>query len=111
MPPPKDLEKKLGTYTYNHNKIQSLNSDSCGWFCLMCINYCEDRCNALTSFYKLQTLFSDKSVTNEKLFCTTIIYMPSQFTFKVDNNVHFQCTIKLRDVLLLKPTGSAANAR
>lgn len=31
-------------------KIQNLNSDSCGWFCLYCIKYCEERGNAPTSF-------------------------------------------------------------
>lgn len=31
--PPTELESKLKTYKYNHMKIQSLSSDSCGWFC------------------------------------------------------------------------------
>jgi hypothetical protein len=67
FPPPKELETKLKTYTYNAKKIQNLNSDSCGWFCLMCIKYCEDRGNSARAFNQYLSLFSDKSATNEKL--------------------------------------------
>jgi hypothetical protein len=67
FPPPKELEKRLGTFTYNAKKIQNLNSDSCGWFCLYCIKYCEERCNGLRPFNQFLSLFSDKYSANEKL--------------------------------------------
>ena len=67
FPPPKELEHRLKTYTYNTKKIQNLNSDSCGWFCLMCIKYCEDRGNGPRPFNQYLSLFSDKSATNEKI--------------------------------------------
>jgi hypothetical protein len=66
FPPPNQLEHKLETFTYNAKKIQNLNSDSCGWFCLMCIKYCEDRGNSPRAFNQYLSLFSDKSATNEK---------------------------------------------
>lgn len=67
FPPPTDLEKRLGTYTYNSKKIQNMNSDSCGWFCLMAIKYCEDRGNTLRAFNQFLSLFSDASSKNEKI--------------------------------------------
>ena len=70
--PTKDLETKLGNYRMNEKKIQSLNSDSCGWFCLMCIKYCEDRGNTSESFNKLLSLFTNQANSNERIlehFC------------------------------------------
>ena len=65
--PPTELESKLKTCKYNHMKIQSLNSDSCGWFCLMTIRYCQDRQNELQAFHELLSLFCDKPQKNEKI--------------------------------------------
>jgi len=67
FPPPNELEHLLKTYTYNTKKIQDLNSDSCGWFCLMAIKYCEDRGNGPRPFNQFLSLFSDKSTINEKI--------------------------------------------
>jgi hypothetical protein len=67
FPPPKELEHKLKTFTYNAKKIQNLNSDSCGWFCLYTIKYCEERGNAPRAFHQYLSLFSDKYATNEKI--------------------------------------------
>jgi len=67
FPPPKELEHKLKTFTYNAKKIQNLNSDSCGWFCLMSISYCEDRGNTYRAFNQFLTLFCDKPAVNEKI--------------------------------------------
>ena len=66
FPPPKELEQRLKTFTYNAKKIQNLNSDSCGWFCLYCIKYCEDRGNGPRAFNQFLSLFSDKYSANEK---------------------------------------------
>jgi hypothetical protein len=66
FPPPKELEQRLKTFTYNTKKIQNLNSDSCGWFCLYCIKYCEDRRNGPRAFNQFLSLFSDKYSANEK---------------------------------------------
>jgi hypothetical protein len=44
-----------------------MNSDSCGWFSLMAIKYCEDRGNTLRAFNQFLSLFSDASSKNEKI--------------------------------------------
>jgi len=67
FPPPKELERGLQTYTYSGRKIQNLNSDSCGWFCLFCIKYCEDRGTDLRPYNQFLSLFSDKPSANEKI--------------------------------------------
>ena len=67
FPPPKLLESKLGNYRMNELKIQSLNSDSCGWFCLFCIRYCEQRGNTIEAFDKFIAQFSKKANRNEKI--------------------------------------------
>lgn len=64
--PPKELSKKLGYYSYNGKKIQSLNTDSCGWWCLACIKYCEERANQTEAFGKFISLFKNKPNYNEK---------------------------------------------
>lgn len=65
--PPKELETRLQSYSYNARKIQNLRSDSCGWFCLMCIKYCSDRGSTLRSFNQFFSLFCDKPDINEHI--------------------------------------------
>jgi hypothetical protein len=64
---PVEREKRLKTFQYNGKKIQNLNSDSCGWFCVMCIKYCEDRGNTPRAFNQYLSLFTDKCSANEKI--------------------------------------------
>ena len=67
--PPQHLSNIFGSYVYNNRKIQSLESSSCGWFCLMCINVCEHTKpeNTNTSFNKFLKYFSINSDRNEKI--------------------------------------------
>jgi hypothetical protein len=48
---PQQLHNKLEPYMYNHKQIQSMNSDSCGWYCLAVIRYCESYGNTTHSFH------------------------------------------------------------
>lgn len=51
--PPNNLSKILKNYEYNDLKIQSLSSQSCGWFCLICIHYCQNNNNDFQKFIKI----------------------------------------------------------
>jgi hypothetical protein len=74
--PPKELEHKLETFTYNAKKIQNLNTDSCGRFWLYCIKYYEERDNAPPrGFHQYLSLFSDKSAKNEKILENAFLHM------------------------------------
>jgi hypothetical protein len=65
---PQQLHNKLGKYYYNNKKIQSIASDSCGWFSLLCVKYCEDRGNTLEAFREFLSMFcADKPDSNEKI--------------------------------------------
>ena len=68
MPACEELENKYGkNYIYNHKQIQSMTSDSCGWFCIACIGYCEKYGNTEHSFHSFLDLFTDKVELNEKI--------------------------------------------
>jgi hypothetical protein len=58
---------KFGQYIYNDLKLQDLNSESCGWFCLACIRFCEKYGNSVHSFKEFLSQFTDKSETNERI--------------------------------------------
>ena len=65
--PPQELVNKIQPFKYNSKKIQNLNSDSCGWFSLYCIAYCERRGNDLNAFNSFLSLFTDKPENNEQI--------------------------------------------
>ena len=65
--PPELLEELFQhNYYYNTSKIQSLKSSSCGWFCLLCIKYCEENGNTLQAFQQFLQLFK-RPEYNEQL--------------------------------------------
>jgi hypothetical protein len=67
FPPTQVLSTRISPFKYNSKKIQNLNSDSCGWFSLMTIHYCEHRGNDLGAFNQLLSLFCDEPQRNEKI--------------------------------------------
>jgi len=65
---PQQLSNMLKHYFYNNKRIQSLQSDSCGWYCLMTIKYNSEKNNNLYEFLQYLELFVDnKPEYNEKL--------------------------------------------
>ena len=64
-----ELERRLGNdYVYNHNKIQHLNSSSCGWYCMMIIQQCEKHGNTGDAFKEALSRFvPDKPEINERV--------------------------------------------
>lgn len=63
-----EVDKLLNhKYVYNRKKIQSLNSSSCGWFCLMIINECNRHNNTISSWNNVINQFSDKEQINENI--------------------------------------------
>ena len=67
FPAPQELSNKLGRYIYNHNVIQSLNSSSCGWYCIMIVRECEKLDNSPEAFEEVLSRFTNKPDTNERI--------------------------------------------
>ena len=45
--------------------IQDLESSSCGWFCIFCIFWMQNRHNSIKDFNNFLCLFSDNANNNE----------------------------------------------
>ena len=61
---PQELSKVLKKYYYNEMKIQSLNSDSCGYFCMMIMKEC-CKTNTKAAFVNILSRFTNRADTNE----------------------------------------------
>lgn len=75
---PEQLHEKLGKYSYNCKKIQSLNSDSCGWFCIAMLHYVQHHGNNLKAFADFINLFTNKVDTNEHIIQAYIEHLNAQ---------------------------------
>lgn len=64
---PKQLEQLLGRYLYNDKIIQSLNSNSCGWFCLFMIKYCSSNNNNFNYISFLNQFRDNEPNYNEQI--------------------------------------------
>ena len=65
---PKILNVKLWTYYYNMKEIQSLNSTSCGWWCLYLAIYMKKKRISVKSFSEFIGMFKSKNeIYNEHL--------------------------------------------
>ena len=60
---PNVLSKRLGKYDYSDMDIQSIHSNSCGWFCLYFINYCNQNGNNIDAFVSFLNQFSNHDTT------------------------------------------------
>lgn len=64
---PTQIEDIIKPYTMSKKQLQDIRSNSCGWFCIFCIYWLQNRNNSLKDFNNFLAVFSDNTVINEML--------------------------------------------
>ena len=79
LPPMEILEVINKPYCYNHREIQNINTSSCGWFCISCIDFCTNPGKSTLSLFKeFCNHFTRNTKFNEELLRLFFHAHPSQ---------------------------------
>tara|TARA_R110000822_G_scaffold148471_3_gene287475 strand:- start:1710 stop:2123 length:414 start_codon:yes stop_codon:yes gene_type:complete len=64
LPPPLRICQMMGDYTYSPKEIQALNSSSCGFYCVACLQFMKGKTDD-RRFLIFQNFFNDEYLNNE----------------------------------------------
>jgi hypothetical protein len=64
LPPPLRICQMMGDYTYSLKEIQALNSSSCGFYCVACLQFMKGKTDD-RRFIIFQNFFNDEYLNNE----------------------------------------------
>ena len=67
FPPPTEVEKKIGSYIWNEDDIQDIDTTSCGYYCIAFVKFMAGKMNPKEKFRTFVSLFSKDVDKNERI--------------------------------------------
>jgi hypothetical protein len=70
--PPQELEDRIGEYFWNNRENQDLDQTSCGFYCIGCMKYMNQRTNKAKAMDDYASLFSKDTKKNDLILYTLL---------------------------------------